>query len=278
MFPRPASPPRLAALLCLAAAWGAPAAAQAPEQPGLTPATGILDAPDPDVVMTLRAGVEVSPSYFGSDDYEFGPDAAFRIDYFRLPGGLEIGSTRSVGFRTGWGLSGSARYISNRNSGDHAEIEGLDNVDWSFEAGLGVGYEQRNWRVFTDVRYGFVGHNAWVGEIGADGIAYPIEGLTLTLGPRLEFGDNKFASTYFGVSEEESVRSGLDRFDAEGGLLGAGLELGAQYRFSEKWGVEGAATWGRLLNDAADSPVTAQGSEDQYGVRFGVTRRISLDF
>ena len=48
-------------------------------------------------------------------------------------------------------------------------------MTWSVEAGLGLGYEQRNWRAFADVRYGFVGHNAWVGELGADAIAYPIE-------------------------------------------------------------------------------------------------------
>ena len=158
------------------------------------------------------------------------------------------------------------------------EIKGLDNVDWAAEAGLGVGYEQRNWRVFTDVRYGFIGHNAWVGEIGADGIAYPVDGLTLTFGPRLSFGDDKFARTYFGISERESEASGLEAFDAEGGLLGAGVELGARYLFNDRWGVEGAANWQRLMNSAADSPVTATGSEDQYSLRLGITRRISLDF
>jgi outer membrane scaffolding protein for murein synthesis (MipA/OmpV family) len=117
-----------------------------------------------------------------------------------------------------------------------------------------------------------------VGEIGADGIAYPFDGLTLTLGPRLEFGDNRFADTYFGVSASESEASGLPEFQANGGLLGAGVELGARYLFNERWGVEGAAGWQRLVNDAADSPVTATGSEDQYSVRVGLTRRISLDF
>jgi MipA family protein len=249
-----------------------------PPQPGLLAAGGALDSRTPDVVVTLRAGVQVSPAYFGSDEDDLGPDLAARIDYFRFPNGFEYGSSRTVGFRTGWGIQGSFRYLGERDSDDHDQIEGLDNVPWAAEAGLGVGYEQRNWRVFTDVRYGFVGHNAWVGEIGADGIAYPMEGLTLTLGPRLEFGDNRFAETYFGISSEESANSGLTPFQADGGLLGAGLEFGARYLFNERWGVEGAAGWQRLLNDAADSPVTETGSEDQYSVRVGITRRISLDF
>jgi outer membrane scaffolding protein for murein synthesis (MipA/OmpV family) len=251
-----------------------------PARPALATGAGILDidAVDPDLVLTLRAGVQVSPAYLGSDDYEVGPDLAARLDYIRFPNGFDFGSGRTVGFRSGWGLRGSARYLGERDADDHDVIQGLDDVDWSFELGLGVGYEQRNWRAFTDVRYGVIGHNAWVGEIGADGIAYPVEGLTLTLGPRLSFGTDRFAETYFGITPTESDASGLPEFNASGGLLGAGMELGARYRFNERWGVEGAASWNRLVNDAADSPVTETGSADQYELRLGITRSISLDF
>jgi MipA family protein len=272
----------IAATAVLAALSGAPAASAqqlAPETPA--PATerrpaNPFNATDPDIVATVRAGVQVSPSYIGSDEYEFGPDAAFRLDYVRFPGGFEFGSGRTVGFRTGFGLRGSVRYIGARDDND--AVEGLDDVDPSFEAGLGIGYEQRNYRVFADVRYGFVGHNAWVGDVGADGIVYPTDALTLTLGPRLSFGDSRFMDTYFGVSASESAQSGLEQFDPNAGLAAAGVEFGARYLLNENWGVEGAATWSRLVNDAADSPITRQGSQDQYEVRVGITRRISLDF
>ena len=160
-------------------------------------------------MVTVRAGVQVSPSYFGSKDYEVGPDLAARVDFLRLPGGFDYGSSRTVGFRQGWGLQGSFRYIGDRDGKD--ELEGLDDVPWSAEVGLGVGYEQRNWRAFTDVRYGVVGHNSWVGELGADAIAYPLEGLTLTAGPRLSFGSDSFARTYFGISNQESAANGPRR-------------------------------------------------------------------
>ena len=245
-------------------------------KPGLLSSGGALDAKTPDVVMTLRAGVQVSPAYFGSSDSQLGPDLAARIDYLRFPGGFEYGSSNTVGFRSGWGIQGSFRYIGERDSDD--ELKGLDNVPWSAEVGLGVGYEQRTWRAFTDVRYGVIGHNAWVGEIGADAIAYPIEGLTLTAGPRLEFGTDNFARTYFGVSPGELADFGLPDYDAAGGLLATGIEVGARYLFNDRWGVEGAVSYGRLMNDAADLPITEQGSPDQYTARVGITRRISLDF
>lgn len=244
-------------------------------QPGILAAGGALDSGTPDIVATLRAGVQVSPSFFGSDEYQLGPDIAARLDYVRFPGGFEYGSSRTVGFRTGWGIQGAFRYIGERKDDD---IEGLDSVDWTAEVGLGLGYEQRSWRAFADVRYGVIGHNAWVGEVGADAIAYPIQGLTLTAGPRLQFGTDNFAQTYFGISADESVASGLDAYDASGGLLATGLEIGARYLFNERWGVEGAITYDRLVNDAADSPITRDGSADQYGARIGITRRISLDF
>jgi outer membrane protein len=56
------------------------------------------------------------------------------------------------------------------------------------------------------------------------------------------------------------------------------MEVRARYLFNRRWGVEGVATYNRLLNDAGDSPITEAGSPDQYEFRLGITRRISLDF
>lgn len=246
--------------------------------PGLLGADGVLDRPDPDMVISIRGGIQVSPAYFGSDESELGPNGSLRIDYLRFPNGFEYGSGQTVGYRTGLGLQGSVRYIGERDSDDHSEIAGLDNVDASLEAGLGLGYEQRNYRVFANARYGFIGHHSWVGEIGADGIAYPVEGLTLTFGPRFSLGDQSFTDTYFGVSASESANSGLEAYDPDGGLVGVGVVLGARYLWNERWGIEGAARYDRLTNDAAASPITEAGSPDQYTFTVGITRRISLDF
>lgn len=246
--------------------------------PGFITGQGVLDAEKPDLVMTVRAGVRFSPAYMGASEGKFGPDAGLRFDYIQFPGGFTMGSNETVGFQTGFGLRLSARYIRGRDSNDYPEIRGLDDIPTSFEAGLGLGYEQRNYRAFADMRYGIIGHHAWAGDIGADGIAYPIEGLSLTLGPRMSFGSDNFVETYFGISPSESAASGLPVHETSGGLYGAGVEVAARYLFNERWGVEGVARWTRLLDDAANSPITEDGSADQYRVRFDLTRRISLDF
>lgn len=248
------------------------------DQPGILDQGGMFDASTPDVVVTVRAGGQVSPGYFGSDDYSFGPSGSVRLDFLRFPNGLEYGSSRSVGFQRGFGLSGSARYIGERSSSNYSELTGLTDIDRAFEVGLGVGYEQENYRVFGNVRYGVIGHHAWVGELGADVIATPTDNLTLTAGPRIDLGDRNFTNTYFGVSADEALSSGLLEFNAESGVVSAGMEFLAIYMFNPRWGLEGKATWDRLLNDAANSPITGLGSTDQFTVQIGITRRFSLEF
>lgn len=276
----------LAAMLsAAAAAWAAaPAMAQTTElsapldtNPSVSFGSG-SPGDQPKVLATVRGGITVSPSYFGSDDYEVGPDAAVRLDFLNVPGGLTWGAAEPVpaGVRSGWSFRGSARYIAGRDAS--GGLSGLGDVDPTFEAGFGLGYEQRNYRVFTDVRYGMVGTNAWTGEVGADGILRPSEGVTLSLGPRLSFGDDTFATTYFGVSGAQAAASGLDPYRADGGLYSAGVEVGARYMVGSRWGVEGAASWNRLVNSAGDSPIPEAGSRDQYKLRLGLTRSLSLDF
>ena len=260
----------------------APIAASAGD---LTPATTepepLFDAipqASPDLIFTLRGGVAMAPDYFGSDEYTAGPDVGFRFGYLRLPGGRTFGSADPSEPRYGLGLRGSFRYVDERSSDDNPELDGLDDIDATVELGLGIGYQSYAFDAFADVRYGVVGHESFVGELGADLKVHPNESLTLTLGPRLFVGSDDYASTYFGIGADEAAASKFDTHDADGGMLSAGLELGARYEIGQNWGIEGAVTWDRYTGDAEDSPIVQNGDRDQYGLRIGVTRLITLDF
>lgn len=231
----------------------------------------------PDLVFTLRGGAAVAPDYFGSDDYAVGPDFAFSLDHLRL-GGFSIGSPDPHFEATGFAPRGSFRYIGERSASDSPELSGLNDVDASLEIGLGLGYNQRHYRAFADARYGVIGHESWVGELGADLILYPTDRSTLWVGPRVQIGSERYTATYFGVTAAEAGASGLPAFAPDGGVVSAGLELGMTYEINDRWGVEWAVTYDRLMGDAADSPITGLGSEDQFGARIGLTRRFSLDF
>jgi len=223
--------------------------------------------------------VDYAPTYFGSSEYEARPDFIFVFQYFRLPDNTSIGSTDPSEQKFGFGPRGSLRFVKDRSSSDFSELEGLDDIDRSVEIGLGYGYRQRNFRAFADVRYGVIGHQSWVGELGADYVTRPLDDLLVTFGPRLFLTDGDYADTYFGVTSGESAASGgnFDAFNASGGVQSGGLRLNALYALNDKWGLVGSASWDRLLNDAASSPITAQGSEDQFQIQLGVTRVFSID-
>ncbi len=227
---------------------------------------------------TVLGGIKTSPAYFGSDEYEAAPTFSLTLDYLRLPGGFQIGDPAPSGEIYGFKPRFSFRYVTERDVSDHPELAGLDDVDTAVELGAGLGYEARDFRVFADVRNGVVGHHDWVGVVGADAIVRPSDALTLTAGPRVNFGDEGFADTYFGISGAEAAASGLDPYDPSGGLTSVGVELSARYSLSDRWGVEGVAAYDRLVDDAADSPIVGLGSEDQYELRLGLTREISLGF
>jgi outer membrane protein len=229
----------------------------------------------PRMILTLRGGVAGSPEYFGSDEFTAGPDLGFRLDYLALSSGRSIGNLDPWAERTGLNFRGSFRYIGERETDDFDELAGLDNIDAAFEVGAAIIYGTENFSTFGEVRRGFGGHEGWVGEIGADVILRPTDRLRLSMGPRVFFGDDAYSDTYFGITPAESSAA-LPAYDPDGGMVSAGVEFGARYRINDVWGLEGAVTYEKFTDDAADSPIVKQGSDEQWGVRFGVTRVVNI--
>lgn len=261
-----------AILACFAAL---PAAAQDVSDLDLANTSFSSQGSGPALGFTLRGGVGAAPSYFGSDSIEAAPDIGFELNYLRL-GGFTIGDPDPLYRPSGFGVTGSFRYIGERTSGDDPELAGLDDVDASLELGGGLRYATDLYEIYGNVRYGAIGHEAFVGELGADIFMRPTDRLTLRAGPRAFFGDSDYASTYFGVTAAEAGASSFSAYAPSGGLLSAGVELGAGYRINDTWGVDAAIRYDRLQNDAADSPITSD--DTQLSARIGLTRRFTLGF
>lgn len=229
----------------------------------------------PAIGFTLRGGVASNPTYFGSATTETGPDLGFDLDYLRL-GGFTFGNPDPNYVPEGFGVTGSFRYISERSAADSPELAGLNTVDDALELGVGLRYATENYQVFGNLRYGAIGHEAFVGELGADVFLRPNDRWTLRAGPRAFFGDSDYAGTYFGVTAPEAAASAFPAYTAGGGLLSAGVEVGAGYQINDSWGVDAAIRFDRLQNDAANSPITVDDSN--ISARIGLTRRFRLGF
>ncbi len=100
--------------------------------------------------------------------------------------------------------------------------------------------------------------------------------MVLRIGPRLVYGSNEYADTYFGITPEESAASGLDAYDPGAGLTSAGFEAVATYQLTERWWLEGGAKWKQFKGDAANSPIVENGSNDYTEFRIGFRRLFTL--
>ncbi|MEJ6397760.1 MipA/OmpV family protein [Yoonia sp. 208BN28-4] len=224
------------------------------------------------VEFTIGAGALAAPGYFGSDDYVIGPTGSFSLERLHF-GSLSIGEN---GTSDGFGYHGGFRYIGERSSDEFSELEGLNDVDAAIELGGGLHYAADDYYLYADVRYGVIGHESLVAEVGADAYYRPTNELTLAAGPRVLIGSDDYADTYFGVTAAEAAASGFDAFDPDAGVISSGLEASATYQFNDDWGVTGTVRYDLLREDAADSPITA--SDEQLSVGIVLTRSVSFGF
>jgi len=231
------------------------------------------DASGPGISFELGAAGKFSPRYFGASKMVLSPVPLFRLKRLELPNGFTIGGGSDEGFS----LSPSIDVIGKRSTKDSPELSGLNTIDTAVELGVKAKYQMGNFRVLGAVRQGLGGHKGVRAELGADIIFKAGEQWTFHGGPRLNFGNSKFTNTYFGVTAAEASTL-YPATTASGGLYSAGLEAGVRFQVDDNWAVEAGAGWSRLTGDAATSPITAQGSKDQYNASFGIVRRFDIGF
>tara|TARA_R110000787_G_scaffold7472_8_gene25458 strand:- start:3530 stop:4300 length:771 start_codon:yes stop_codon:yes gene_type:complete len=239
----------------------------------IAPQAQAQDASGPGISFELGAAGKLTPRYFGASKLVLSPVPLFRLKRLEFPNGFAIGGGSDEGFS----LSPSIDVIGKRSTKDSPELTGLNTINTAVELGVAAKYQMGNFRVLGAVRQGLGGHKGVRAELGADVIVKPDDQWTFHGGPRLNFGNSKFTNTYFGVTAAEASAL-YPTTTASGGLYSAGLEAGVRFQVDDYWAVEASAGWSRLTGDAARSPITAQGSKNQYSASFGVVRRFDIGF
>ena len=98
-----------------------------------------------------------------------------------------------------------------------------------------------------------------------------------SIGPRVTFVDDKYSQSYFGITAEQSARSGMRAYSAKGGLLSAGVGASALVPLGNRISGMVLASYDRMAGDAANSPIVAdRGSRDQATVGLGLLYRFGL--
>lgn len=260
---------------------------------GACVAVGVLATPDAraqsESSITLGAAAVIKPKYEGSNEHEVipipivipkfsDPPEDDRSPYAQVRKrvnfrGLDdirirvLGSDRfQVGAVTG--------YITKRDQNDGDLLRGLGDIDGGIVAGA-----------YSAFRVGAVTFDAAILEkvtgddagpeyrFGMETTQQVTDRLRVGVRVGTTFASDDYMQTYFGVTPTQSRRSkaGLPVYTPDAGVKDVFIAVGSSMDLSDRWLLKAGARYGRLLGDAADSPVIE--TEDQLSGTIGLGYR-----
>jgi len=217
---------------------------------------------------SIGGGVGVRPDYEGSSDYELVPlpAGAARFDngmYIQL---LGLNLRANLIPSNFWRLGPVYNYHRERSDVDNSRVDRMKNISDANELGIFGGIEWQNWFVFLDILEDTgSAYNGWYATLKGGYNWMISKEWMLSMGAHATYADDNYMDTYFGVSAADSQRSGLNQYNADGGMKDVGIDLGVNWNFTGNWALRGIAQVSQLVGDADDSsPVVDEGSETQF--------------
>jgi len=224
---------------------------------------------------TLGLGAGVAPDYEGSDDYQAVPLWNVRADdLYGKPTYAQLIANR---FRSNllvdqnWRLGIAAQYVNKRDDVDNDAVDSMRSTDDGKMLGLLMGYNfnleanrvvgvefEPRWDVSDNVGGLFTGRVFYAAPFG--GGSWVFKGTA-----EVTYASEDYMSEYFGVTNADSARSGLNTYNADADFKDVAFGATLTYKFTESWNLTGLATYTRLVGDAADSPVVDdEGNDNQF--------------
>ena len=224
-------------------------------------------------IVTVGAGAQIAPKFWGSDDHSIFPLVRFGLRREGRP--MPVGAPDdSAGFGflgqdSAFNFGPAVQLVAEREEDDVGAPVG--DVGLTVEVG---GFAQvfigENFRLRGELRQGIGGHDGLVGDIAADFVLRDGDDTIFTIGPRARWADNDFHDAYFGVPAAIPA-AGLVAYDPGSGFYAVGARAGLTQRLGRNWGLFGYAGYDRLIGDAADSPIVRGfGSRDQFSGGIGL--------
>lgn len=211
------------------------------------------------------------PAYEGSDDYEV---KAFPLMDIRWRDRIFVNARKGAGAylwnRRGCKLGLAVGYAFGRDEDDSPDLRGMGDIHSGATAA--VFFEGAVEDITLTVRYEqqITGHDTG-GQVHL-GAGYDLQ-LTkqIIVKPsiRTTYASSGYMEEYFGVSPDQSARSGMPAYGADAGFKSLGGSVTVLYRLDRHWSMQATAGCTRLIGDAADSPVVRE--KDQYPVSVGLS-------
>ncbi len=245
------------------------------------PAADVNTAPE-GPVYSISAGVISTPTFVGDDESQtiilpnvsvkygdFFSASLYGVEYVaRRKGDWRFGTAVSYDFGRAESAENNPLYVAASPSTD---LQGMGDIDGTFEIGGFVQYKVKSYSAKLKVLQGLNGgHDGLKGEASAS-YSGQVNVLPLPLfysvGPTISFGNDTYNNTFFGVSADQSVASGLNQYDADAGINSVGFKATAILPLSRNTSIISFIEYSQLTGDAKDSSlVTERGSKDQTKV------------
>jgi outer membrane protein len=235
--------------------------------------------------VSAGAGLILAPSFTGARDYSFFavPDirVAYKDRFFAnvrdgigyavvREEGLYIGPVVSYDFSRTEKNGGSVFQLAGgRNNG----LQGMGDVPGTVSLGVFAEYNLQPYKFKLQVNKGVTGHEGVLAEakvLYGGVLTYNGPPLIYAFGPHVKYGNQTYTNAYWGVSPEQSARSGLEQYHANAGIISYGVGGFALLPVTKTISVSLFAGYDRLAPPVSNSPlVKVRGSENQAAT--GVT-------
>ncbi|WP_434778709.1 MipA/OmpV family protein [Neisseria sp. Ec49-e6-T10] len=148
---------------------------------------------------------------------------------------------------------------------DHQALKQLDDRKASVMAGLGYTHKAGWGNIHTRALADISGHSK--GVIADVSYGYPFQFDKFYIEPSVgvQWQNSKHNNYYYGVSDQESQRSGLNHYSANSGSTPY-LAVNAHYSFYKNWQAFVTGRYTRLSNSIKDSPMTEGSSRNMIGI------------
>jgi outer membrane scaffolding protein for murein synthesis (MipA/OmpV family) len=139
-----------------------------------------------------------------------------------------------------------------------ARLRGLGTLEGTVELGLLASTTVWGIPVYLGLRKApdGQGHGGAVGHVGVDLPVQITPKLTTALSFGIDWVDENYAQAYYGVTSAQAARTRFKPYDARGGFSNVSANLTVLYHYDQHWRFAAILGMGRLLGDAADSPIT----------------------
>jgi len=217
--------------------------------------------------VTVGIGVGAEPTFPGASAYRASPIPLVAVKYrdlvFLGPGGLGVNVIDWRGFRAGPLLG----YGPGRDQSDDPHLNGLGDIARTVTGGGFISYTAGPIRVAGTLRQALT-HSSYglTGRLQLD-YRQPLipRKLFFEAGPEVDFANDRYARTWFGVSPGQSVASGLPVFTPGGGVKDVGANANLTYRYTQHILLRGFVDVRELVGDVADSPIVQSKTQALVG-------------